>query len=164
MFRKMRRAAQELSDAENEAVLTKCTTGILSVLGDDGYPYGVPVNYVWKDGKIIFHGAKVGHKAEAIDEYDKVCFTVIEQDIVVAEELTDYYRSVILFGRARRIQDESEIRSAAMWLGLKYDPDEAFVRDEIDLFMPKLACFEIVPEHISGKQCKELVHKRDRRS
>ena len=157
MFRTMRRIGQALTDAENEEILASCTTGVLSVCGEDGYPYGVPVNYVWSDGTIIFHGAKVGHKADAIARDDRVSFTVIEQDIQVPEKLTTYYRSVIVFGRARMLVDESEICSAAMKLGLRFNDDAEFVQKEIETFAARLACFEIIPEHIGGKQCVEFV-------
>ena len=157
MFREMRRYRQALSDAECEQILCQGAYGVLSMAGDDGYPYGVPLNYVWYKGRIIFHGATSGHKADAMERKDKVSFCVVDRSDVVSEKLTTYYRSVILFGRARMISDESELREAATALGLRFNPDEAFVREEIERTISRLACFEIIPEHITGKQCIELL-------
>ena len=74
MFREMRRKRQQLSPEETEAVLDRCSSGTLAVLGDDGYPYAVPLSYVRHEGRIYFHCAKSGHKLDAIRACDKVCF------------------------------------------------------------------------------------------
>ena len=108
MFREMRRKNQELSHEDTIQVLKRGTNGVLAVIGDEGYPYGVPLSYVYVDGKIYFHCGLSGHKADAIRSNDKVCFTVIDQDKIVAEELTSYFRSVIVFGRAVILADPEE--------------------------------------------------------
>ena len=82
-------------------VLRKGTSGVLAVSGDDGYPYAVPLSYVYDDGRLFFHCAPSGHKLDAIAGNEKASFCVIDQDHVVPEEYTTYYRSVIAFGRAR---------------------------------------------------------------
>ena len=76
MFREMKRKERQLSAELTEKILNKCTSGVLSVIGDDGYPYGVPVSYAYSDGKIFFHCAKEGHKVDAIKNNPKVSFTV----------------------------------------------------------------------------------------
>lgn len=113
MFREMRRKQQQLSPRENDEILRRCTSGVLAVAGDGGYPYAVPLSYVYQDGKLWFHGAVTGHKLDAVLQNDKVSFCVIDQDEVVPEKLTSAYRSVIVFGRARVLEDEAEIRQAA---------------------------------------------------
>ena len=95
MFRKMRRYRQQLGQEETISILKSGKTAVLGVLGDDGYPYTVPINYVYADGKIYFHGAKSGHKIDAIKRCGRVSLCVIEKDDVVKEELTTYFRSVI---------------------------------------------------------------------
>ena len=112
MFREMRRKNQMLSQEESIAVLQKETSGTLAVLGDNGYPYAVPLSYVYYDNKIYFHGAKVGHKIDAIQKHNKVSFCVIDQDDVISEEFTTYFKSVIAFGTARIIEDDTDQRSA----------------------------------------------------
>lgn len=100
MFREMRRKKQVLSLEENIAVLNRGTSGVLAVSGDDGYPYAVPLSYVYHDNTLFFHCAKTGHKLDAIARNEKVSFCVIDKDDVVSAEYTSYFRSVIVFGRA----------------------------------------------------------------
>ena len=91
MFREMRRKRQQLSPEETEAILSRRTNGVLAVLGDEGYPYAVPLSYVWHDGRIYFHCAKSGHKLDAIRACDKVCFTVVDKDDVIPEEFPPFF-------------------------------------------------------------------------
>ena len=97
MFKKMRRWKQQLTNEETINILNQQYTGILGVLSDDGYPYTIPVNYVYKDNKIYIHGARSGHKIDAIKHCDKVSFCIIDKDELISEKLTTYYRSVIVF-------------------------------------------------------------------
>ena len=99
MFREMRRSKQQLSQEETEAVLTRGTSGVLSVLGDGGYPYGVPLSYVYHDGKLYFHWALSGHKLNAVRACPKASFCVVDRDQVVPPEYTTYFRSAIAFDR-----------------------------------------------------------------
>lgn len=160
MFREMRRFKQQLNEAETVEILKEGKTGILGVLGDDGYPYTVPVNYVYEDGKIYFHGAKSGHKQDAIAHCDKVSFCVIDKDDVVADELTTYFKSVIVFGRARVLETDEETFHAAEVFGLKYNEDRDRVDAEIRREWNALRCVEIVIEHMTGKEAIELTRAR----
>ena len=160
MSREMRRKKQQLGSEETIAILKSGKTGILGVIGDEGYPYTVPVNYVYEDGKIFFHGAKAGHKFDAIRSCDKVSFCVIEKDDIVAEELTAYFRSAVVFGRARILEKEEEVFHAAEVLGLKYYDDKEFVDKEIRNEWKALSCVEIDVEHMTGKEAIELVNMR----
>lgn len=122
MFREMRRKRQLLPQAESVAILEKMTNGILALHGDEGYPYAVPVSYVYADGKIYFHSAMKGHKVDAIVRNEKVSFCVVEQDDIKPAEFTTYFRSVIVFGRACILTDETEKRAALNLLADKYPP------------------------------------------
>ena len=155
MFREMRRTRQELSRAETEAILQNGTTGVLAVHGDGGYPYAVPVNYVYKDGKIYFHGARAGHKFDAMARDDKVSFCVIARDEVVPDAFADYYRSAVVFGRVRLLEGDAALQ-AVYDLGYKYNPDPAKVRAEVARDGAHAACFEITVDHLTGKQAKGL--------
>ena len=93
-FREMRRKRQQLSDAESIDILKKSTSGTLALLGDDDYPYAVPISYVYQEGKLYFHSALAGHKVDAIRKCDKASFCVIEQDAVQPEKYTTFFRSV----------------------------------------------------------------------
>lgn len=159
MFREMRRKKQKLPEKQCLDILKRAKTATLALAGDDGYPYSVPINFVYENGKIYFHGAKEGHKIDAIKNNPKVSMSIIDQEDVIEEELTTYFRSVILFGKARILQDEDEIYHAIETLGLKYTEDDIAVRKEINKEWDILCCVEITIEHLSGKQAIELVNK-----
>ena len=158
MFRKMRRFKQQLSVTETEEILRNGTSGVLAVSGDDGYPYAVPISYVYTDGKIIFHGAKSGHKLDAIISEPKASFCVIDRDDIVPEKYTTYFRSAIVFGKIHIPEDDEEKRNAVDILARKYRPgfDEER-RKEIEREFPGLCVFVLDVEHMSGKQAIELV-------
>ena len=98
-FREMRRKRQQLSEEESIGILQKATSGTLALLGDGGYPYAVPISYVYHERKLYFHSALAGHKVDAIRKCDKASFCVIEKDDVQPEKYTTFFRSVIAFGR-----------------------------------------------------------------
>ncbi|MFB0972352.1 MAG: pyridoxamine 5'-phosphate oxidase family protein [Tissierellia bacterium] len=159
MFRKMRRVRQLLDTDFAKDALNRGSSGVLSVHGDDGYPYGVPLSYVYHDGKLYFHTATSGHKLDAIKNNDKVSFTVILQDNLVAEKFTSYFMSVIAFGRARVIEDEEEKRKTISILSDRYFPEmkeESY--DEINSTFDRFHMIEMTIEHITGKQAIELVN------
>lgn len=160
MFREMRRKRQTLSVEKTIEVLRRGTSGVLALLGDDDYPYAVPVSYVYYDSRLYFHGAKSGHKIDAIKKCNKASFCVIDKDTVVPEEYTTYFRSVIAFGKIRIIEDESEIREAIEMLAKKYYPDgsEDERNLEIDREWNPLCMIEFSIEHLSGKEAIELVN------
>lgn len=155
MFRKIRRIKQQLTKQESIEILENGQTGILGVIGDDHYPYTVPVNYVYADGKLYIHGAKTGHKQDAVRQCNKVSFCVIAKDEVDAPKLTTNFRSVILFGKAKILENEKEIFRAAELLGLKYNHDKKLVDREIQNNWETLSCIEIEIEHMSGKKSME---------
>ncbi len=157
MFREMRRKKQKLSAEETEAILEHATHGVLSLIGDDGYPYGVPISYVYADNKIYIHSALEGHKIDAIRACDKVSFTVVDADDIVADEYTTYFRSAIAFGRARILEDREEKMKALRLLGDHYNPgQEQALEAEISKGFERLHMIEISIEHMSGKQAIEL--------
>ncbi|MBC8560228.1 pyridoxamine 5'-phosphate oxidase family protein [Fumia xinanensis] len=162
MFREMRRKKQALPIEECEAVLWRGTSGVLAVLGDGGYPYTVPLSYVYDGEKIFFHCAKTGHKLDAILRESKVSFCVLDVDQVVPAEYTTYYRSVVAFGRARVLEDVSEKRKALEKLAEKYSPELERGRSlEIDKQFAGVCMVEIQIEHLTGKEAIELVRQRE---
>ncbi|MDE7277906.1 MAG: pyridoxamine 5'-phosphate oxidase family protein [Lachnospiraceae bacterium] len=162
MFREMRRKKQILSEEETVEVLNRGTSGVLALLGDDDYPYAVPLSYVYCDSKIYFHGAKSGHKIDAAKKCDKASFCVIDKDDVVPEEYTTYFKSVIAFGKVRILEDEAEKRKAIEILSEKYYPDnsEEGRSMEIDREWSPLCMMEFSIEYLSGKKAIELVNEQ----
>lgn len=162
MFREMRRFRQQLSTESCEEILNRRGTGVLAVLGDGGYPYAVPLNYYYESGRLYFHGAKTGHKLDAIAQCDKVSFCVIDKDENVPAEFTTYFRSVIAFGHARVVEDDAEKRDAAEKLGRKFSPNETPERleGEIAHAWERLCLLCVDIDHMSGKEAIELVRAR----
>lgn len=156
-FRKMRRFRQELSKEETVQIMEEGTSGVLACSGDGGYPYAVPLSYVYDAGCIYFHMAKTGHKADAIASCDKVSFCVIGQDLIVPEDVTTYFKSAIAFGRAKILEGDEKM-AAARKLADKYasscsEAIEKDIRNNYD----NMHMIEIRIEHLTGKQAKELV-------
>ena len=160
-FRDMRRKRQQLSEAESISILEKATAGTLALLGDNGYPYAVPISYVYKDGKLYFHSALAGHKVDAIRQCDKASFCVIEQDDVQPKKYTTFFRSVIAFGRIHIIEDEAEKLETARMLGNRYNPnDEESLRKEMEKGFARMLMIRFDIEHLTGKEAIELVKER----
>jgi len=155
MFRKMRRINQQLSTSQTVDILQRNTAGTLALLDEQGFPYAVPLSYVYHDGKIYFHSAKAGHKIDAIKHHNKASFCVIDQDDVKPEELTTYYRSVIAFGNVRLLESEEKYKAIQL-LGLKYINDSMFIKKEIECFKDAFEVIELDIIHITGKEAKEL--------
>ena len=163
-FREMRRKRQALSRREVLDILRRGTSGVLALSGDAGYPYAVPISYVYDEGKIYFHSAKNGHKIDALRHSAKASFCVIDKDEVVPEEYTTYFRSAIAFGKIRILEEEGERRRAIEKLAAKYAPqDTAEHRDQaIRREWEPLCLLEMTIEHLTGKEAIELVRERQK--
>ena len=160
-FRPMRRHRQQLSREECEGILGRCTSGVLALTGDGGYPYAVPLSYVYADGAIIFHSAVQGHKVDAIKQDNRCSFCVIEQDEVIPTEFTTYFRSVIAFGRIHILDSTNEKVHALRLLGRRYSPgDEHGLQHEIDKSLDHVLLLRLDIDHLSGKQAIELVQEK----
>ncbi|OUO64537.1 pyridoxamine 5'-phosphate oxidase family protein [Collinsella sp. An268] len=189
-FRPLRRRRQELSYAACAEILERNTSGVLALAGDGGYPYAVPLSYVYVPagpvasggdaplqhdlpcgtpaqqepplGRLLFHSAREGHKIDAILRDGRASFCVVDQDRVVPEEFTTYFRSVIAFGRVRVIERDAEKRAAAELLSQRFAPEVPLERHEaeIDRFWQTLTMLELAVEHLSGKEAIELVRGR----
>lgn len=162
MFREMRRKRQLLSQEDAAAVLNRGTAGVLALSGDDGYPYAVPLSYVYDGSKIYFHGAKEGHKIDAIRRCEKASFCVVDRDQVVPEEYTSYFRSVIVFGMLRILEDDAEKLEAIEKLAVKYAPENSSQRlkEAIDREWKPLCVMEMTIHHMTGKEAVELMKKQ----
>ena len=155
MFRKMRRSHQQMPDDEVKKVLENASYGTLAVIGDNGYPYAVPVNFVYYNDKIYFHCAKSGHKIDSINENSKVSFCIVGEEEVIPEKYTTYYKSVIVFGNAKTVIDDKLKREAVTALAKKYVPfSDDEIKKEVDSFFNPLCVVEISIDSVTGKEYK----------
>ena len=162
-FREMRRKRQQLSEEESIGLLQKATAGTLALLGDNGYPYAVPISYVYADGKLYFHSALSGHKVDAIRNCDKASFCVIDKDDVQPEKYTTYFRSVIAFGRIHIIEDDQEKLETARLLGDRYNPNqEEALQKELEKGLSRMVMIRFDIEYLTGKEAIELVNQPDK--
>ena len=160
MFREMRRKKQRLTENECLAILDEATSGVLSLLGDDGFPYGVPISFARVGSTLVFHSAPEGHKVDAIRACPKASFAVIAQDDVVPSEYTTRYRSVIAFGRVHIVEERDEKLALLRALGNRYWPCHD---DELEAeIVPRFDHMHVLAldiEHLSGKQSAALARQ-----
>jgi nitroimidazol reductase NimA-like FMN-containing flavoprotein (pyridoxamine 5'-phosphate oxidase superfamily) len=150
----MRKLSRKMEDSEALEYLQKGEFGVISTIGEDGYPYGVPVNYVYKDGEIFFHCATAGHKIDNFNYCDKVSFCVVGQSDVLPDIFSTRYRSVIAFGKISEIPEE-EKESALELLVDKFSPDFIGEGEEhIKKYFAATKTFKIVVEHFTGKKAR----------
>ena len=159
MFREMRRFKQQISEEECIRILKEQPRGVLSMLGDDGYPYGIPLDHWYSedDNKLYFHCAKTGHKLDAIAAYNKVSYCVMDEGYRKEGEWALNINSVVIFGKARIVGDEEDELKHRIAVNLcrKFTDDEAFLQKELTHALPRAAFIELTPEHMTGKLVNE---------
>lgn len=162
MMKPMRRIRQKLSLEDSMKILEKGSFGVLGLVLEDQWPYTVPISYVNTDNAIYFHSAVAGQKIDAIGNGAKASFCVVGQDLIVKEEYTTYFRSVIVMGRIAPVEDEQEKRQAMELLCRKYYPEDTIEhRDaEINKSWRALKVLKLEIEQISGKEAIELVRQK----
>ena len=152
-----------IKEEESIAILQKATAGTLALLGDNDYPYAVPISYLYADGRLYFHSALSGHKVDAIRKCDKASFCVIEQDEVHPEKYTTFFRSVIAFGRIHIIEDETEKLETARMLVNRYSPNqEEALQKELENGLSQMLMIRFDIEHLTGKEAIELVRRHQK--
>ena len=157
MFRPMRRFKQQLTQEECIAILKNEVRGVLSLLGDDDYPYGVPLDFYYSedDGHIYFHGAGEGHKIDSIKRHDKVSFCVMDKGTKDAESWFLHFRSVIVFGRIKIVEDHAKALDICRRLSYRFGLTSDVVEKMVEKSGPMVTCLELIPEHMTGKAVKE---------
>lgn len=151
----MRRFKQQLTKDECEKILRDQKRGVLAVLGDGGYPYAVPLNYIFDNDRICFHSALQGHKTESIRSCDKGSFNVLSEPMAAEDGWSYYFDSVTVFGRLHEITDEAQKTQLLWQLGKKYFPSEEMVRSDISKNGDRCAVIELKIEHMTGKHVHE---------
>lgn len=157
MFREMNRIKQQLSSEECIQILKNEPRGVLSLIGDEGWPYGMPMDhwYCEEDGCLYFHSGKKGHKIDAMVRNNKASFCVYDQGYHNGDDWFLTIKSVIVFGRIEIIEDFDRAMAITRQLSLKYTQDETYIDWEIAESGKNTLVFRLVPEHITGKLVKE---------
>lgn len=158
MFRTIRKKKNEIGKDEIIELLRCSRRGVLAVNGDSGYPYAMPINYFYDENtnKIIFHGAKAGHKVDSLQACDKICFTVYGNETIREKIWAPYLQSVIIFGRCHLVKDDETAMELLKQFAMKYYPSENMVDDEIKADGRATQMFQIEIEYISGKEIQEI--------
>lgn len=157
MFRPMRRFKQQVSDAECIKILKEEPRGVLAVYGENDYPYCFPINFYYDEatGKIYFHGAREGHKVDAIRKNNHVCFTVMNQGIKKENEWPWFVTSVIIFGHIEEVEDEAVKIPMLQALAEKYYPSREAATAEVVKDGARAKMTSLVIDHMTGKLVKE---------
>lgn len=157
MFRELTRKNKAISEEECVKLLKEETRGVLSVLGDGDYPYGMPMNHFYneEDGCIYFHCGKKGHRLDAIQKHDKVSFCVYDRGVCEDGDWAFHVNSVIVFGKLEVIDSMEMIIDISNKLSRKFTQDEAYIQKEIELYAKATLLLKLRPEHMCGKRVKE---------
>ena len=157
MFREVARKKQVLSRAECVDVLKSAPRGVLSVIGDDGYPYGTPINHYYseEDGKLYFHGGRKGHKIDAIRACDKASFVCTDGGKKADDGWWLRFRSVVVFGRIEFVENPAVVDRVVRRITKKFIEDEEYFRQELLEAGDRTLVFALVPEHMTGKTVNE---------
>ena len=157
MFREMRRFKQQISEEKCIRILKEQPRGVLSMIGDNGYPYGIPLDhwYSEEDNKLYFHCAKVGHKIDAVSACDKVSYCVMDEGYRKDGEWALNINSVVVFGRIRIVEDEQKKKEICTNLCRKLNDDEAYIQKELTQFFARVCCLELTIDHMTGKLVNE---------
>lgn len=157
MFRDLVRKNRKIAEEECIAILREEKRGVLAVLGDEGYPYAVPINhwYSEEDGHLYFHSGKTGHKIDAIRNCDKASFCVYDRGYRKEGDWALNIKSVIVFGRVKIVEDHERAIEITRKLSYKFTDDTAYIEREIENSGPGVLVFELIPEHMTGKLVNE---------
>ena len=157
MFRDIKRYKQRIPEEECIEILKNEKRGVLSVNGDEGYPYGMPLNHFYDDetGNIYFHSGKTGHKIDAVMKDDKVSYCVYDSGFIKEGDWALNIKSVIVFGRIRFVEDYERTVEISRRLSRKFTDDEEYIEHEIERSGKATLLLELVPEHMTGKIVNE---------
>ena len=154
-FRAMRRFRQQLTIEQCAQVLSSQPRGVLAVLGDGDYPYAVPLDFLYRDGKLYFHCAREGHKLDALRRYGKASFCVLSEGVKEAESWWYHFESVVCFGRIGIVDDAARADALLRQIGAKYFPQGYDLEDDMQRNAPRAYVLEMHIDHMTGKRVRE---------
>jgi nitroimidazol reductase NimA-like FMN-containing flavoprotein (pyridoxamine 5'-phosphate oxidase superfamily) len=141
-----------VSPEEARAFLARAEYGVLATVGEDGWPYAVPLNHVLSGDNLYLHSAKQGHKLENIAFEPRVSYCAVASAEVLPAELSTLYESTVVFGTATLVEDPQEHRRALELLAERFSA--AFPREaeaEMAKDGPRTAILRIRIDHLTGK-------------
>ena len=157
MFREVTRKNRELQKEDCIALLKNEKRGVLSLVGDNGYPYGMPMNHFYneEDGKLYFHSGKEGHKVDAINNCNKASYCVYDSGYKKEGDWALNIKSAIAFGKIEIVEDYGKLINICRKLSYKFTNDSAYIENELEKYGPKTLCFALEIEHLTGKIVNE---------
>ncbi|EUB16261.1 putative 5-nitroimidazole antibiotic resistance protein NimB [Shuttleworthella sp. MSX8B] len=157
MFRKMRRYRQQICQEDCLKILREEGRGVLAMIGEDGYPYAIPLDFLYNEGngRIYFHCAMQGFKLDLLRFNDKVCFSVMDKGFKREGDWSWNVRSLVIFGRVREISDPMMIEGQVRALGMKYYPTREGVELEMKKSLSRVCLLELTIDHMTGKLVNE---------
>lgn len=157
MFRKVRKIKNELDEKATKEVLKKAPRGVLALNGEDGFPYGLPLNFYYDEDNnaLYFHGTKTGYKIDCIEKSPKASFTALLEEGVSDDGWSKNVSSVVTYGLLEEIEDSDFARDALEKLAQKYYPSEDLVEENIkaNFKNTKMLAFHI--SYMTGKRVNE---------
>lgn len=151
MFRKMRRKDKAMTQDQIVEILNGGEDGVLATVGEDGYPYAVPLNYVFHEGALYFHCALFGHKIENMTYTPKVSFCVVSDAQVLAEEFSTRFKSVVVFGEVEEVSGDEKIQGLTALIKRLASDHIPAGQKYIKKDNKKTRVFKINVAHMSGK-------------
>ena len=157
MFRQLKRQKQALSKEECLQILQKEKRGVLSVLGDDDYPYGMPINHYFdpEENKLYFHGGRYGHKIDAMRRHNKASYCIYGDGFIENDNWYLCFKSVIVFGKTEFIEDKDKIADLCRKLSYRFTKNENYIEEEIQKSLQGTLMFSLSIEDIQGKYVTE---------
>ncbi len=155
MFPKMRRFKQEIPKEKCIEILKKEPRGVLAMSDIDGYPYALPMDHYYEDGKLYFHGAKVGTKIDLLKKQNKVSFCVMDSGVQKGNHWSLMIQSVVCFGKVSFIDDEQEAEKIVRRLAAKYNSNQNEIDEEVLRAKARLQVFVLTIESMTGKLVNE---------
>ena len=156
-FRKIRRYKQQISDEECIEVLKNAPRGVLSFIGENGYPYAIPINQFYddRDNKLYFHGALQGLKLDLLKINNKVCFTAMDEGFIKEGEWALNIKSVVCLGHMETLNDHEKILDQCRRLARKFYPTEQSIEDEVKKAGSRVNMLVMSIDRMTGKLVNE---------
>lgn len=157
MFREMRRIKQELPLEEAKSLLMKNKRGVLSLNGEDGYPYSIPINFLYdeEENKIYFHGAKSGYKFDCIEKNNKACFVTYGDQELSENGWSYYLKSLVAFGEIEIIENRDLAAEKLIKLASRYYPSMSEINGVMERSFKNALVYSLNIQHMTCKRVHE---------